>query len=350
MTQAIMSLRSGTQKPPSLRTQMQLALELYRTLTNIYFVSIEARASTSSTFVRNSCKTHMSHLQDILLGESDDQDGLENSLQPVHVQELMSLTIVEQVLSAQNNTPPIPTIPQVTDALRKVDQITTQLLNRARKHAKNQDRIRQLVTNIDERNTELVGSIRSLAQLSEQTRALVRAGEREEAVMARAEERECVDKEKIVTLIVTGTDPLSYEEILQYARTLSQTTTAPPGFRLNLEGYTDEQGDKAEQSLKEQDRQEGQEGQSAMERIPPHLHDKLPFPSVDAMRRSASQVPTPTWTMFQRGMEAESPARPEPEAAVKESSRTVRPMPPEPVARPKAPVEEEDEGFGLDLN
>ena len=149
------------------------------------------------------------------------------------------------------------------------------------------------------------------------------------------------------------TEPIPYEEILKYARKLSQTTTAPPGFKLQLdddeggeEGTAAAAGEQAGQAAKalyqgEQDLNQGKAGQ-----VPPHLQDKLPFPSMHAMRRSVMETPLPTWDAFKQGFLGGDPDE---QKQPLDAAGNGRSMPVNTV-RLKAPAEDDDDGFGLDLN
>lgn len=146
-------------------------------------------------------------------------------------------------------------------------------------------------------------------------------------------------------------DPISYDEILNYARKLSQTTTAPPGFKLQLdeeEGGGEVQAEEAGQTKTSLYQGNGEINQGKAGQVPPHLQDKLPFPSVQTMRRSAMEVPLLTWDAYiggfqTTGKEEEQQTDTAPESRKQKPSMTN-------TTRHKAPAEDDDDGFGLDLN
>lgn len=373
---------------PSLRAQLETVLALYEGLTQLYFGLIEARAATATAAARSALARQVQALRALLASE----DGGLETLSGAHAARLRALPAFQTLLPASQQQPqqqqqPLPslvasasspTIPAVAAAIDTLDDVLSQLLVRSRQHAVNQRRINALVHTIDQRHSSLVGTIQRLAFLRDQTARLVKVGSEEEAAMTRAEKR-----------------PLAYDEILRYGRTLSQTTTAPPGFKLKLEDdeqpgeikagvdgaataaaaaaadasaetsgnveSSDEPAPRKRPLLPDADA-DGADGQGDAMRpamhIPPHLQDKLPFPSVDAMRRGASEARMPTWEQFCRGMpqEEHDGIKDEPQQSHEASMAQAPPPPatraPHAVAPPppKAPVDEDDDGFGLDLN
>lgn len=82
-------------------------------------------------------------------------------------------------------------------------------------------------------------------------------------------------------------------------------------------------------------------------RVPPHLQEKLPFPSENALRRSAMSNPLLTWQDFKRGFQIGEVEEQQLEAQLNGGSakRTVMQG-----NHSRGLAEEEDDGFGLDLN
>lgn len=366
---------------PSLRQQLRFIKRLYQTLTNVYFLLIEQSASTSIASTKNALTIQMNDLKAQIRGEMIDQASSSRSqtplsgvraksgsgglsdLRPEHSKRIKEVHLFEVLLrpdvgmkalatstSTQNSF--IPTLTQSIRAIEVINEILENLMERANVHAANQAHIRTLVADIEQRDTNMVQSIRKLASLRESCHRLVKLGKEEEDSIKRAENK-----------------PLAYDDILHYARTLSQTTTAPPGFKLQL----DEEGERShdadlpgaqsgDQPIKKRklfqlasdEDDEAEAGKNGQ--IPSHLQDKLPFPSIDAIRRGASVIKPPTWDMFQKGilqMDQEDDGNPELDGQLTEqeaqytrpSASVTKPQP-----RKPQPMEEEEDGFGLDLN
>lgn len=148
-------------------------------------------------------------------------------------------------------------------------------------------------------------------------------------------------------------DPLSYDEVLKYARKLSQTTTAPPGFKLQLDDddvAEDEGAAAAELSARTKKAlyQGGDEGeQGKVGRVPAHLQEKLPFPSENALRRSIMSQPLLSWQDYQRGLQTgEDEEQQQPGGQIEGQGRPAMYI----QSRGRPTTEEDDDGFGLDLN
>ncbi|MCO5588299.1 hypothetical protein L7F22_042254 [Adiantum nelumboides] len=377
MAMAATTLKNGKSNPPSLRQQLKFIKTIYQTLTNVYFLLIEQGASTSIASTKNALTIQMTSLKAQIRGEileqastsrSQTPSGLQpkpstgglSDLRPEHSKRIKDIHLFEVLLrpnvgtkgsissnSTQNAF--LPSLKQAIQAIEVINEILNELMERANVHAANQARIRELVADIEQRNTTMVKSIRKLAILRESCHRLVKLGKEEEESIKRAESK-----------------PLAYDDILHYARTLSQTTTAPPGFKLQF----DEEGERSHDvdpvdaqsgdqpvkkrklfQLADDDDDEAEAGKNGQ--IPSHLQDKLPFPSIDAIRRGASVIRPPTWDMFQKGIlqmdQEEVDGNPETDVQLAEYTRTSTSAS-KPQPRKPQPVEEEEDGFGLDLN
>ncbi|PWN35102.1 uncharacterized protein FA14DRAFT_171792 [Meira miltonrushii] len=368
--------RSNT-SPPSLRLQLRFIKTIYQNLTNVYFLLIEQGASTSIASTKNALTIQMNSLKAQVRGDlidnasssrSQTPSGLRSKstsgglsdLRPEHSKRVKDIHLFEALLrpnvgvkgsmastSTQNSF--MPSLKQAIQAIEVINEILNELMERANVHAANQARIRTLVAEIEQRDTTMVQSIRKLASLRESCHRLVKLGKEEEDSIKRAESK-----------------PLAYDDILHYARTLSQTTTAPPGFKLQLdeEGERSHDADPAgDQPAKKRklfqlagdDDDEAEAGKNGQ--IPSHLQDKLPFPSIDAIRRGASVIRPPTWDMFQKGIlqmdQEDVDGNPETNGQLQEQeAQYTRPSAPTSKSQPRKaqPVEEEEDGFGLDLN
>lgn len=374
--------------PPSLRQQLNLIKTLFQTITNVYFLLIEQSASTSIASTKNALTTQMNILKaqirgDLMEGSPSSSRSQINSLMQSkpdsaglsdlrvdHRTRIKNVHLFEILLrpnvglkgtnsSNINQSTFVPTLKQAIEAIEVLNEILIELMQRVNVHATNQARIGQLVKEIEQKEATMVQSIRKLANLRERCHKLVKIGKEEESSIERAE-----------------TKPLAYDDILHYAKILSQTTTAPPGFKLqfNEEGERSndverpENGDQSERQpvkkrklfqLAGDDDDETEAGKNGQ--IPSHLQDKLPFPSIDAIRRGASVIRTPTWEMFQKGIfqldQEEEDVDHLPNADGQMTNREVpntnlpsMPVPSKTQQRKPQSVEEEEEGFGLDLN
>lgn len=382
MTMAAAALNDGkiyrsNTSPPSLRQQLRFIKSIYQSLTNVYFLLIEQGASTSIASTKNALTIQMNNVKAQIRGEmienasssrSQTPSGLRSKpasgglsdLRPEHSKRIKDVHLFEVLLrpnvgvkgsvaSHSTQSTFTPTLKQAIQALEVINEILNELMERANVHAANQARIRTLVADIEQRDTTMVQSIRKLASLRESCHRLVKLGREEEDSIKRAESK-----------------PLAYDDILHYARTLSQTTTAPPGFKLQLdeEGERSHDADPAgDQPTKKRklfqlagdDDDEAEAGKNGQ--IPSHLQDKLPFPSIDVIRRGASVIRPPTWDMFQKGIlqmdQEEVDGNPETDDQMAErEAQYTRPSVPAPKSQPRKPqpVEEEEDGFGLDLN
>lgn len=138
---------------------------------------------------------------------------------------------------------------------------------------------------------------------------------------------------------------------MNYARKLSQTTTAPPGFKLQFEeDEMDEDEAAAEPSTQsnkalyqgETDANQGKAG-----RVPAHLQEKLPFPSENALRRSVMSMPLLSWDDYQRGFQTgEDEEQQQQDGRLEGQGRPAAHN----YSRARPAPDEEDDGFGLDLN
>lgn len=355
---------SSSVKTSSLRSQLKAALTLYEGLARLYFVLVEARAATATASAKAQTTAHIRELRSSLIG-SDGGQGALASLREQHAERVRALAVFQPFLPAPSTNGTLvapaalssastPTIPSVAVALDVMDAIMAELIDRGRTHAANQARISSLVGGIEARQARIIETIEQLAHVRKQANHLVKTGEEEEKAIKRAEQH-----------------PLDYSEVLRYGRALSQTTTAPPRFKFKLDtqakpgeeraaadGAADvDQADvdaATAQNREQSDDAAGERHPSSQ--IPEHLQDKLPFPSVDAMRRGASELPLPTWEQFQQGMLAQPTeqdetgadiAKPASQAApIAQASQRAQPV----ETRGKAQPEDEDEGFGLDLN
>lgn len=372
---------------PSIRQQLSFVLSLYQTLTNLYFLLIEQQASTSSNSTKAGIADQLKQLDEAIGGVKADNKGrgsstattaqsrgrlhgssqrpdagLTNVLEQ-HAERIRSLTVVQTVLKRGGRQGTVqPSIVEVTHAIGELDAIMTQLMQRARTHAVNQGRIQSLVKRIEERDVRTTATIKGLAELRDRCRSLVDVGQKERRAIEQARQH-----------------PLDYEEVLRYARTLSQTTSAPPGFA--FEGAATQSG-KAGAAAQVDEGQPGHVAGTSQqsrpnEQVPAHLQDKLPFPSVDAIRRGASEVRPPSWDMFKAGQLEGGLERPTTETEAQGSHATAavdvdmqtderegqearqrqrraqqaaQQQRQKAAAAASAPVEEEEEGFGLDLS
>lgn len=215
MASSMPSSSSAGQRPPGIRHQLRIVVALYQRLTNVYFLLIEQRASTSTAATRSSLTTQMAKLRDVVCGQTSSTSGADArgqqsvqqslgllaSLRPEHVGRIRGLDVFKPLLpanrlgtTASSRLTAIPTIEQALDAIETLDTILAELMHRAQKHAQNQARIRSLVSQVELRDTSMVQSIRRLAVLRDRCQRLVKLGNDEEEAIQHAEKSAWEDR------------------------------------------------------------------------------------------------------------------------------------------------------------
>jgi hypothetical protein len=81
-------------------------------------------------------------------------------------------------------------------------------------------------------------------------------------------------------------------------------------------------------------------------RVPAHLQEKLPFPSENALRRSIMSQPVLSWHDYQRGFQTGEEEEQQHDGQMEAQGRPAVYN----QSRGRPPAEEDDDGFGLDLN
>ncbi|UZJ53274.1 hypothetical protein CBS101457_002594 [Exobasidium rhododendri] len=311
-----------------IRGQLTTVVSLYQALTNVYFLLIEQRASTSTTSTRSVIAAQVSQINRLV------RDGL-HLLSSRHQEKMRQSTLFSS--QAANGTLVTPDSSQVAQGIQILDEVLFDLVTRARRHARNQMRIQELIATVQSQDNDLKTKIKKLSVLRNQCNRLVELGEEETRVMKRAEEH-----------------PIAYDEIIRYAHKLSQTTTAPPGFKMQLEEEeTAEEKEVGEAGQPHRPLYQGGEeaaNQSKAGQVPSHLQDKLPFPSIHAMRRSAMETPLLSWEAYKRGFQSSEEEELQLQQTDTASESRQQRRTSTQVQRQKAPAEEEEDGFGLDLN
>jgi hypothetical protein len=109
----------------------------------------------------------------------------------------------------------------------------------------------------------------------------------------------------------------------------------------------DEAAEPSAQTNKALYKGEVDDNQGKAGRVPAHLQEKLPYPSENAMRRSMMSMPLLSWDAYQRGFQTGEDEEQQREGGIPEGqSRPVVSY----SNRTRPPADEDDDGFGLDLN
>lgn len=173
-TESVADVGSG------LQGQLDTILSLYQVLTNLHFLLVEQRVSTSASAIHSVITSEITHLGRIL------QNGVKQ-LSIAHQEKLQ----LASILIAQ--TPFIRVVPsgdEVAQGLQILDGILTESVTRARRHARNQKRIQELVISVQQEDERLKLVIKTLSKIRDRCDSLVLLGREELQSMERAEKRE----------------------------------------------------------------------------------------------------------------------------------------------------------------
>lgn len=167
-----------------LRGKLSIVLSLYRKLTNIHFLLVEMRASSSSTSIRSSIGAQINQLNVI------SRSGFQRFSQD-HQRKFSQMPLLQDPYMNQSNASSsqhrMPQGEQVWTSLEIVDVILKDLLLRAKRHAENQESLQRLVQTVQSNDARLKTSMKSLSMLHDRCSRLVKLGEKEVESMDRAE-------------------------------------------------------------------------------------------------------------------------------------------------------------------
>jgi hypothetical protein len=181
-TESVMEAGSG-----GIHGQMMTVLSLYQVLTNLYFLAIEQGASTSNASTRAMVNTQLTQVYQLTQSGMEQlpithQNKLAQATEPFRAQDVH--------LSSSSNPLIMPSSAHIAHSIQVMDDILADLVTRARRHARNQIRIQDLVTTIQRKEDDLKSTIKKLSLLSDKCNRLVRYAKEEVESMDQAEKRE----------------------------------------------------------------------------------------------------------------------------------------------------------------
>jgi hypothetical protein len=162
---------------PGLQGQLTTVLSLYQVLTSLHFLLVEQRASTSAASTRSVLTSQSSQLNALV-------QGGQPQLSQRHQTRLQRADVLTggptRALTSEG----------VIHGLQAVDEVLAELISRAKKHARNQMYIQQMVKEVQQKDEALKRTIKRLSLLRDRCGRLVQLGKQETQSMERAEKRE----------------------------------------------------------------------------------------------------------------------------------------------------------------
>lgn len=171
---------------PGLQGQLSTVLSLYQVLSSLHFLLVEQRASTSAASTQSVLTSQSSQLHALVAG------GLPQ-LSSRHQARLRQAAIMTTG-SARGTL----TSEEVVRGLQAVDEVLAELISRAKRHARNQLDIQQLVKEVQQKDDALKSTIKRLSVLRDRCHRLVQLGKEETQSMDRAEKRKSLCSREVL--------------------------------------------------------------------------------------------------------------------------------------------------------